>query len=261
MVSLGAGKTIEPYIYKYHTKYYIKQNKKILAKADTPQEARQQKQKLIREGKLLQRKRGRPTKKHEDRYIRETPHHKYAIQKYVDKKMQHYGIYNTLEEARNERDYLESIDWNYDNIECIPREEKMKTKYKQHLYDYVELRRSSPNRKILKAWVDYLEEICISDGECYTMIDTFMSDDPITCNKKPSTIQRYEKEIRRFTEYVYQMEGWTLPVTEEENKKELHDKLAKHRLASDNKDSVDTIVDDEYKAFLERYEQLTKRQQ
>lgn len=256
---MNEGKTIEPYIYQYNNRYYVKQKHKILAKAYTAQEAQKQKIRLINEGKLIPREAGRPVKNYEDRYIQKKHNNKYTIQKYVNKKVQHFGIYPNIEEARKERDYLESINWNYDNIECIPREEKMKTKYKQHLYDYVELRRSSPNRKILKAWVDYLEEICINDGECYTMIDTFMSDDPITCNKKPSTIQRYEKEIRRFTEYVYQMEGWTLPVTEEENKKELHDKPAKHRLASDNKDSVDTIMDDEYKAFLEKYEQITRK--
>ena len=238
----------------------MKQKQKILAKADTEEEAKQHKTRLIMEGKLIPHNVGRQPKNYENRYIQKRHNKKYVIQKYVDKKIQHFGTYNNIEEARKERNYLESINWNYDNIECTPKEEKMKTKYKQHLYNYVELLRSSPNRKLLKTWVDYLEEINIKEGECYNKIDEFLQEHPITENKKPSTLQRYEREIRKFTEYIYQMETWKLP-RKEEDKQDIKDKHSKHKTMSNtgNESTNTNEIDEEYKAFLEKYEQITRK--
>ena len=63
---------------------------------------------------MTSNKRGRPHNG-DMRYLRKTKAGKYNIQKQVDGKIQSFGTY-TLNEAKEERNYLESIEWDYDNM-------------------------------------------------------------------------------------------------------------------------------------------------
>ena len=112
----------------------------------------------------------------------------------------------------------------------------------------------------IKELSKYVKEINIKEGECYNKIDEFLQEHPITENKKPSTLQRYEREIRKFTEYIYQMETWTLP-SKEEDKQDITDKHSKHKTMSNtgNESTNTNEIDEEYKAFLEKYEQITRK--
>lgn len=66
---------------------------------------------------IRDKKRGRPISKEQDRYIKKTKAGTYSIQKHINGVRGHFGTYRTLEDAREERDYLESIDWDYSNME------------------------------------------------------------------------------------------------------------------------------------------------
>jgi len=55
--------------------------------------------------------------KHKNPYRNITScHHGYKVQKWTKGELLYCGLFKTLKEAMNERDYMESIDWNYDNL-------------------------------------------------------------------------------------------------------------------------------------------------
>ena len=109
-------KRIEKYVYQYYNKYVIKQKQQTLYITNTLQDALQKKQELQQQGKLRPLRRGQH-RNPENRYITKTPAGTYAIRKQLHGKFEHFGTYKTLEDAREERDYLESIGWDYDNME------------------------------------------------------------------------------------------------------------------------------------------------
>lgn len=109
-------KRIEKYVYQYYNKYVIKQKQQTLYITTTLDEALQKKQELLQQGKLRPLLRGQH-RNPENRYITKTPAGTYAIGKRLHGKREHFGTYKTLEDAREERDYLESIGWDYDNME------------------------------------------------------------------------------------------------------------------------------------------------
>lgn len=78
---------------------------------DTLEEAIRERDLLIKDGMLVPKVQQRDT-----RYIRRVKG-KYRIQKNINGKMEYFGTFNTLDDARDERDYLESIDWDYSNME------------------------------------------------------------------------------------------------------------------------------------------------
>lgn len=111
-------KRIEKYVYQYYNKYVIKQKQQTLYITNTLQDALQKKQELQQQGKLRPLQRGPyPHRNPENRYITKTHSGTYAIRKMVNGYHQHFGTYKTLEDAREERDYLESIEWDYDEME------------------------------------------------------------------------------------------------------------------------------------------------
>lgn len=81
------------------------------------QEAINYRNKLYEEGILkdLTRKAGRHPSG-ENRYIRKSGRG-YNIQKMINGSMESFGTFSSLDDARNERDLLESIDWDYSNID------------------------------------------------------------------------------------------------------------------------------------------------
>lgn len=100
----------------------------------TLREAQEYKNQLRQQGLLKKAKgTGRPIKHHENRYIHIYKHPNitsYAIQKKIDGKIQHYGTYHNLQDAREERDFLESIDWDYSNMETVESLEYQENKEK-----------------------------------------------------------------------------------------------------------------------------------
>jgi viroplasmin and RNaseH domain-containing protein len=84
---------------------------------DTEEEARNYLDKLREEGVIQEKKLGRPFSNPKDRYIRKTEAGTYSIQKHINGVKCYFGTYHNLQDAREERDYLESIDWDYDNME------------------------------------------------------------------------------------------------------------------------------------------------
>ena len=88
----------------------------------TLQEAQEYKNKLRKHGLLKKAKPtppGRPFKKYEDRYLQKTINVScisYTIKKKLNGKYETFGTYHNLQDAREERDFLESIGWDYENM-------------------------------------------------------------------------------------------------------------------------------------------------
>lgn len=108
---------ITKHLYRQHRKYRVMQNNHVYGVFNSEEEARNYLEKLTREGVIRDKKRGRPISKEQDRYIKKTKAGTYSIQKHINGVRGHFGTYRTLEDAREERDYLESIDWDYSNME------------------------------------------------------------------------------------------------------------------------------------------------
>ena len=91
----------------------------------TLREAQEYKEKLRKQGLLRKatgNPHGRPFKNYENRYIQKYEHSNYTsytISKKVGEKVESFGTYHSLEDAREERDFLESIDWDYSNMEPV----------------------------------------------------------------------------------------------------------------------------------------------
>lgn len=109
------------YVYKHGNQYYVQQweggKLKTYGKFRTADEAIQHRNKLVKQGTIKPRLGVHKIKYYPDRYIIKTPANTYAILKRHNGKNEHFGTYNTLEDAREERDYWESIGWDYDNME------------------------------------------------------------------------------------------------------------------------------------------------
>lgn len=109
------------YVYKQGNRYWVTQKvgtkHKIYGKFGTKEEAIQYRNKLIENGTIKSRLGLHKIKYYPDRYIKKTPAGTYVITKRCNGKSEHFGTYKTLEDARDERDYMESIGWDYDNME------------------------------------------------------------------------------------------------------------------------------------------------
>ena len=84
---------------------------------DTYNEAVQKRNQLIENGwnkDLIQYQRGQ---NNPDRYICENSSGNYRIQKVVNGEIIHFGVCNSIEEARSERDFWESINWDFDLLD------------------------------------------------------------------------------------------------------------------------------------------------
>ncbi len=106
------------YIYKRGNRYHLIFDHKYRGSFGSVEEAVQGKEELIREGVIYPKRIGQPFKKYEDRYVYLNKRsNKYHIRKIVNGVPEHFGTYARIEDARDERDYLESIDWDYSNME------------------------------------------------------------------------------------------------------------------------------------------------
>ena len=52
-----------------------------------------------------------------DRYISKTKSNSYALVKMVDGELVHFGTYHSLDDAREDRDFWESINWDFDLLD------------------------------------------------------------------------------------------------------------------------------------------------
>jgi len=108
-------------VYKLHSLYYVQRQKGgkliIYGKFRKHEEAIQLRNKLIQEGTLKERRGKHRIKDWNKRYIHQIGNGKYSIQKQVNGEYCSFGVWNTLEDAIDERDYLEQIGWDYDNME------------------------------------------------------------------------------------------------------------------------------------------------
>ena len=114
--------TDERYIYRITNtgKYRVSKYNSLLAKQcyygeyDTLEEAILERDKQEKEGwQIPPRKRKEYTWNKPKRYIHESKTGKYIIKR----NGQHYGTWNTLQDAVDERDWLIENNWNYDNID------------------------------------------------------------------------------------------------------------------------------------------------
>lgn len=107
-------------VYKRRNKYIVSQvhNKKkhIYGTYNTLEKAIQKRNKLAEQGIIKELRGKHRIRNHEDRYIYKY-NTRYYIRKVVNKKQEHFGVFKTLHEARQERDYLEQIEWDYSNME------------------------------------------------------------------------------------------------------------------------------------------------
>lgn len=108
------------YVYRHWNRYEVSQvvngEKRLYGRYNTPEEAIHKRNQLVEDGTIRPRQGQHRIKNYDDRYI-----HKrgsvYRIGKKVDGRMEHFGVFKSLEDAREERDYLESIDWDYGNMD------------------------------------------------------------------------------------------------------------------------------------------------
>ena len=109
---------IAKYVYRRYTKYRVEYNHNIMGVFDTAEEAVMFKNKMIQEGVIKPSKlQWRSPENYQIRYLTKKGLGKWCIQKKVDGKIQYFGTYHSIEDARDERDYMESINWDYDNME------------------------------------------------------------------------------------------------------------------------------------------------
>ena len=110
---------IEKYVFRQCKRYKVVYNRKVISIFDTLKEAIDFKNKMIKEGVINPQSKptGRPIKDYQNRYISKNVSGNWYIRKKVGGKICGFGTYHSLEDAREERDYLESIDWDYDNME------------------------------------------------------------------------------------------------------------------------------------------------
>ena len=108
-------------VYQCRNRYWVAQQvdgeKKVYGWYDTREEAIQHRNQLVREGVITSRVGKHRIKNYENRYIQKTHSNKYRIQKKIDGVIQHFGVFHTISEAREERDYLERIGWDYSEME------------------------------------------------------------------------------------------------------------------------------------------------
>ena len=112
-------KRIEENIFLLNNRYLVQLQRGF----GTLQEAQEYKQKLRKYGLLQKQKpKGRPFKNYDNRYIYKQVYPNitsYTIKKKIGEKKESFGTYHTIEDAREERDFLESIDWDYSNMETV----------------------------------------------------------------------------------------------------------------------------------------------
>ena len=121
---------IEENIQFHNNRYVIRLQRSF----KTLQDAQEYKEKLQNAG-LLKKSTpaGRPFKKYEDRYIQKNIHLScisYTIKKKLNGKEEIFGTYRNLQDAREERDFLESIDWDYSNMDTVESLEYQENKEK-----------------------------------------------------------------------------------------------------------------------------------
>jgi len=100
------------YVCKNNYGYYIRGNMgKYYGNYSTYKEALEKVKKLVDSGILRVPVHERPL-----RYIQPTASGHWTIRKTINGERHTYGTYKTLEDAQHERDYLEQIGWDYDNM-------------------------------------------------------------------------------------------------------------------------------------------------
>lgn len=98
-------------------RYQIKYNHTYYGTYDTYKEAVQKRNQLIEHNwdkTLITLERG---KDNPDRYITKTKSNSYALVKMVDGEHVHFGTYASLSDAREDRDFWESINWDFDLLD------------------------------------------------------------------------------------------------------------------------------------------------
>ena len=107
-------------VYKIGKYYCVAQNvnkKRIYyGKYKTREKAITVRNNLVKHGIITNRRGQHRIKNYQDRYIHKD-RGKYTISKVINGKQEYFGLFPSREEARQERDYLESIEWDYSNME------------------------------------------------------------------------------------------------------------------------------------------------
>ena len=108
------------HIYKWANTYNIISSnngvKTVHYKTQDLQKAIKKRKELINRGIIKHLRKGRPCQENPNRYI--YPKGKgYCIKKNINGKLTYFNTFPTLEDARKERDFLESIGWDWDNID------------------------------------------------------------------------------------------------------------------------------------------------
>lgn len=130
-------------------------------------------------------------------------------------------------------------------------------KYIDKVYNYCDIQRNSPNRKLLKEFVIFLEKQDIrleSSGDAISLF----TEEQFFLSKKQSTQENYIRELKRFVQYLYESEGYSLP----SDLKIRTDSI--NRIKNCTKQNTNTrtnntvVIDDEYNQFLRKYDRLSR---
>ena len=121
MIMTKPNRNLPSNVYQCRNRYWVAQQvngeNKVYGWYDTREEAIQHRNQLVQKGVITNRVGKHRIKNYENRYIQKTHSNKYRIQKKIDGVIQHFGVFSTISEAREERDYLESIGWDYSEME------------------------------------------------------------------------------------------------------------------------------------------------
>ena len=139
-------------------------------------------------------------------------------------------------------------------------------RYKQKFFEYVEFRCGNCNKKLIREFVSFLEEEGYELRESAEAIPLFTETEWFS-NRTKSTKQNYMRDLKRFAEYVYSSEDEALyPEFVRQQYKwdgmEKLERIKKRMIKQEQQDKDQSVVEDEdYKAFLMKYEKLTEEEE
>lgn len=113
-------RTLPSNVYQTHNRYYVAQTvnyeRIVYGRYDTPEEAIERRNQLVQEGTIIEHNGKHRIKNYEDRYITKKSNTMYQIMKWYEGELQYFCVFHSLKVAREERDFLERIGWDYGNM-------------------------------------------------------------------------------------------------------------------------------------------------
>lgn len=132
-------------------------------------------------------------------------------------------------------------------------------KYLYKLFDYVEFKCSNCNKKLLREFLCFLEERGYELSESAEVLSEFFETRYFR-EKTKTTQMNYRRDLKNFIEYVYQSEGNALYPSYLDEISTTQRRLKQLQRGEEGTEDEGEELDEEYKEFLRRYEELEAKQ-